>query len=87
MLTLGFPVAWAARLSYRQSVTPGIETAVQNASLALVIASNVHGNDAMAMPGAVCGLLMYGGGLLSALTMRRFALDQAVDAASAAHAA
>lgn len=75
MLALGFAVAWAARLSYRQSVTLGIETAVQNAALALVIASTVLGNDAMAIPGAVYGVLMYAGGLLFALTMRRFVRD------------
>ncbi|MBE2241449.1 MAG: bile acid:sodium symporter family protein [Burkholderiaceae bacterium] len=84
MLALGFAVAWAARLSYRQSVTLGIETAVQNAALALVIASTVLGNDAMAIPGAVYGVLMYGGGLLFALTMRRFARDHKMEAAHAA---
>lgn len=83
MLALGFAVAWAARLPYRQSVTLGIETAVQNAALALVIASTVLGNDAMAIPGAVYGVLMYGGGLLFALTMRRFVRDPAVQAAHA----
>ncbi len=87
MLALGFAVAWAARLSYRQSVTLGIETAVQNAALALVIASTVLGNDAMAIPGAVYGVLMYGGGLLFALTMRRFARDAGAPAAHSVHAA
>ncbi len=87
MLALDFTVAWAARLSYRQSVTLGIETAVQNAALALVIASTVLGNDAMAIPGAVYGVLMYGGGLLFALTMRRFARGPAVQAAHSARAA
>ena len=72
MLAIGFGVAWAARLSYRQSVTLGIETAVQNAALALVIASSVLKEDAMAIPGALYGVLMYAGGLVFALTMRRF---------------
>lgn len=72
MLCIGFGVAWAARLSYRQSVTLGIETAVQNAALALVIASSVLKEDAMAIPGALYGVLMYAGGLVFALTMRRF---------------
>jgi len=72
MLCIGFGVAWAARLSYRQSVTLGIETAVQNAALALVIASTVLKNDAMAIPGALYGVLMYAGGLVFALAMRRF---------------
>jgi len=84
MLTLGFAVAWAARLSYRQSVTLGIETAVQNAALALVIASTVLKDDAMAIPGALYGVLMYAGGLVFALAMRRFGHGRATEAAHAA---
>ncbi len=72
MLCTGFCVAWLVRLSRSQSVTLGIETAVQNAALALVIASSVLKVDAMAIPGALYGALMYAGGLLFALTMRRF---------------
>lgn len=71
MLFVGFAVAWAVRLSRRQSITLGIETAVQNAALALVIGSTVLKNDAMAIPGALYGVIMYGGGLLFALGMRR----------------
>jgi len=40
-------------------------------ALALVIASSVLKVDAMAIPGALYGVLMYAGGLLFALTMRR----------------
>lgn len=72
MLGVGFAVAWAARLSRRQSVTLGIETAVQNAALSLVVASSVLKEDAMAIPGALYGVLMYAGGLAFAFTMRRF---------------
>lgn len=73
MLCLGLGVARAVRLSRSQSVTLGIETAVQNAALALVIASSVLKDDAMAVPGALYGVLMYAGGLVFALTLRRFA--------------
>ncbi|XHS76718.1 bile acid:sodium symporter family protein [Burkholderiaceae bacterium UC74_6] len=72
MLTVGFVMAWIARLPRRQAVTLGIETAVQNATLALVVASTVLGQDAMAVPGAVYGVLMYAGGIAFALVMRRF---------------
>jgi bile acid:Na+ symporter, BASS family len=72
MLACGFCIAWMARLSRRQSVTLGIETAVQNATLALVIASSVLQQDAMAIPGALYGVLMYAGGLVFAFVMRRF---------------
>lgn len=72
MLGVGFAMAWLVRLSRSQSITLGIETAVQNAALALVIASSVLQDDAMAIPGALYGVLMYAGGLLFAFTMRRF---------------
>lgn len=75
MLAGGFLIAWLARLPRQQAVTLGIETAVQNATLALVIAGTVLNNDAMAVPGAVYGVLMYAGGLLFALTMRRFTAE------------
>jgi BASS family bile acid:Na+ symporter len=71
MLCVGFAVAWLARLSRRQSVTLGIETAVQNAALSLVIGSTVLKEDALAIPGALYGVLMYAGGLVYALAMRR----------------
>jgi BASS family bile acid:Na+ symporter len=71
MLGIGFTLAWAARLPRRQAVTLGIESAVQNAALALVIAGSVLRNDAMAIPGALYGPLMYAGGLVFALLMRR----------------
>ena len=72
MLLIGFGVAWAARLPRRQAVTLGIESSVQNATLALVMASAVLKEDAMAVPGAVYGVLMYAGGLAFAFGMRRF---------------
>jgi len=83
MLCVGFAVAWAARLPRSQSVTLGIETAVQNAALALVIASSVLKDDAMAIPGALYGVLMYAGGLLFALALRRLAPAQAPQVATA----
>jgi len=72
MLAIGFLVAWLARLSRAQSVTLGIETAVQNATLAIVIGSSVLQNDILAVPGALYGVLMYVGGLLFAFGMRSF---------------
>jgi BASS family bile acid:Na+ symporter len=71
MLAVGFGMARLARLSRQQSVTLGIETSVQNATLAMVIASTVLQQDQMAVPGALYGVLMYAGGLLFAWLMRR----------------
>jgi BASS family bile acid:Na+ symporter len=80
MLLIGFFVAWLVRLSRRQSVTLGIETAVQNATLGLVIASTMLKQDAMAVPVALYGVLMYAGGLLFAYAMRRFTATEAAPA-------
>jgi BASS family bile acid:Na+ symporter len=80
MLLCGFAIAWLVRLSRRQSVTLGIETAVQNATLALVVASSVLKQDAMAIPGALYGVLMYIGGLAFAFGMRRFTRGEAAPA-------
>jgi BASS family bile acid:Na+ symporter len=70
MLACGFVAARLARLSRQQAVTLGIETAVQNASLALAIATNVLRDEGMAVPGALYGVLMYIGGTAFALAMR-----------------
>jgi BASS family bile acid:Na+ symporter len=80
MLLIGFGVAWAARLPRRQAVTLGIESSVQNATLALVMASAVLKDDAMAVPGAVYGVLMYVGGLAFAFGMRRFTQGEPLQA-------
>lgn len=72
MLALGFATARLARLSRRQSITLGIEAAIQNATLAFVIASSVLKNDTLLIPAAVYGVLMYVGGLLFAGIARRF---------------
>lgn len=77
MLLFGFGVAWMARLPRRQAVTLGIESAVQNATLALVIASTVLKDEAMAIPGAVYGVSMYVGGLAFAFSMRRYTAQAA----------
>lgn len=87
MLLCGFAVAWMARLSQRQAVTLGIETSVQNAALALVIASTVLKQDAMAIPGALYGVLMYAGGLVYAFGMRRFTSVEPTKTAPASGAA
>lgn len=68
----GFVAAWITRLNRSQSVTVAIETGVQNATLALMIGSSVLGNDALGLPGAIYGVLMYAGGIVFAFWVRRF---------------
>lgn len=83
MLAFGFAAALLVRLPRRQAVTLGIESAVQNATLALVVASSILQQEAMSIPGAVYGVLMYAGGLAFAFAMRRFTLERAVAASAA----
>jgi BASS family bile acid:Na+ symporter len=75
MLFIGFACARLARLSRPQSITLGIETAVQNATLAIVIGTVVLQQDVLAVPGAIYGVLMYAGGLAFAFFMRGRAAD------------
>ena len=71
MLILGFLVAKLGHLERRQAVTIAIETAMQNATLAIVIGSTVLRDDALVVPAAIYGVLMYVGGLVFAFTVRR----------------
>lgn len=80
MLLCGFAAAALVRLSRRQSITLGIESAMQNATLAMVIASTVLGQSAMAIPGAIYGVLMYAGGLAFAYAMRPYSGSDAATA-------
>ena len=41
-----------------------------------MIAGSVLNDGAMAIPGAVYGIVMYGGGLLFAVLMRRFTAER-----------
>lgn len=71
MLAAGFLCARLARLARKQAITLGIETAMQNATLAIVIATVVLKQDLLAIPGAIYGVLMYAGGLAFAYYVRR----------------
>lgn len=70
MLAIGFGVAKIGRLDRRQSVTLAIETAMQNATLAIVISGSILHNDEILIPGAIYGILMYAGGLAFAFALR-----------------
>ena len=70
MLGTGFVVARIGRLDRRQAVTLAIETAMQNATLAIVIGGSVLNQPEMVIPGAIYGVLMYTGGLAFAFAVR-----------------
>lgn len=72
MLLLGFGLSKLARVPLRQAATVGIESSVQNGTLAVVIGSSILMNDAMAVPGAVYSILMYVTGIVFVLIVRRF---------------
>lgn len=63
MLALGYGLARLVRADQRQSVTVAIESSVQNATLAIVIASSILRDDTMMLPGAIYGVMMYLGGI------------------------
>src|SRR5690606_17259986 len=58
-MALGYALARVNDLPARQSITVTIEIGMQNAALAIGIASGMLGSDQMAMPGAIYGILAY----------------------------
>lgn len=73
MLAVGYGLSRWAKLKKQQAVTVAIETAVQNATLAILISSTVLKNDQMALPAVVYGVLMYASGLVFVYVVRRSA--------------
>ena len=71
MMALSFGLALAARVERRQAVTVAIESSVQNATLAIVIASVILKNETMVLPGAIYGVLMYVAGIAFVFISRR----------------
>lgn len=71
MLAIGYGLSRLAQLDTRQSVTVALETAVQNATLAILVGSTLLKNDQMALPGVVYGILMYAGGVIFVFVARR----------------
>lgn len=73
MLLVGFGLTKLAGAPLRQAATVGIESSVQNGTLAIVIATSILMNDVMALPGAVYSVLMYVTGIAFVVVMRRYA--------------
>lgn len=77
----GIAVGWAAAaatgLSARDRLTTGIELGVKNTTIGMLVAVTIIGSEAMAVPSAVYGLLMYGSGFaLVTMGQRTFAAVQ-----------
>lgn len=58
-LTIGFVVPRLLRVERRQAVASSFEIGIHNATLAIVIAVTVLGDEQMQLPGAVYGVLMF----------------------------
>ncbi|PRX46944.1 BASS family bile acid:Na+ symporter [Prauserella shujinwangii] len=58
-LGLGYGIVRLARLSFRSRLAGAIELGIKNATLGILIAVNVIGSEALAVPSAVYGVLMY----------------------------
>ncbi|MPZ00116.1 MAG: bile acid:sodium symporter family protein [Actinophytocola sp.] len=70
-LALGFGILSLARLPFGSCLAGGIEMGIKNATLGILIAVNVIGNEAMAVPSGVYGLLMYASAVAVVLYGRR----------------
>ena len=71
IFTLPLVVTWALGHYLGAARAVDVPVGLMMGQVALVIASTVLKDDAMAIPGALYGVLMYAGGLLFALAMRR----------------
>ena len=71
MLVIGFSLSRLAGVNIRQAATVAIESSVQNAALAVVIAFTLIKDESMAVPAAVYSVFMYLTGVAFVLVMRR----------------
>ncbi|SFB49972.1 bile acid:Na+ symporter, BASS family [Amycolatopsis marina] len=58
-LAVGYGIMRLARLSFESRLAGAIELGIKNATLGILIAVNVIGSEALAVPAAVYGVLMY----------------------------
>jgi bile acid:Na+ symporter, BASS family len=70
-LTIGFFVPRLLRVETRQAVASAFEIGIHNATLAIVIAVSVLGDEQMQLPAAVYGVLMFFVALAFGLIIRR----------------
>ena len=71
-LTIGYLVPRLFRVSRRQSIASAMEIGIHNVSVAIIVAVSVIGNEVMAVPAAVYGVVMFvPAGLVAYLLSRR----------------
>lgn len=81
-LAVGYGIVRLARLSFESRLTGAIELGIKNATLGILIAVNVIGSEALAVPSAVYGVLMY----VSAVGVVVYGRRRSVRAATAGRA-
>ncbi|MFI9616984.1 bile acid:sodium symporter family protein [Streptomyces sp. NPDC052023] len=71
-LTIGYAVARLFRVSRRQSIASAMEIGLHNSTLAIIVSVSVIGDEVMAVPAALYGILMFvPAGLAAYLFSRR----------------
>jgi BASS family bile acid:Na+ symporter len=71
-LTIGYVVPRLVRVSRRQSIASAMEIGIHNVAVAIIVAVSLIGNEVMAVPAAVYGVLMFvPAGLVAYLLSRR----------------
>jgi BASS family bile acid:Na+ symporter len=81
MLLLGYGISRLARVPSDQAITVAIESAVQNAALAIVIGGTILRDEEMMLPGAIYGVMMYATGAAFVFVGRRLMLGARHDGA------
>jgi BASS family bile acid:Na+ symporter len=70
-LAIGYFVPRLFRVSRRQAIASAMEIGIHNVTVAIIVAVSVIGNEVMAAPAAVYGVLMFGPAALVAYLLSR----------------
>jgi BASS family bile acid:Na+ symporter len=81
-LTVGYCVPRLFRVTRRQSIASAMEIGLHNATLAITVAVSVLGNETLAIPGAIYGVVMFVPAAIGAYLLSRHH-EPAAQAASA----
>jgi BASS family bile acid:Na+ symporter len=74
-LTLGYLLPRAAGVEDRQALSSAFEVGIHNSTLAIAVGVTVLGNETLAVPAAVYGVLMFPLALLAGFVLRRFVVS------------
>ncbi|TQV76590.1 bile acid:sodium symporter family protein [Aliikangiella marina] len=75
-MLVGFYLAKLFQLNSRQTISITIEIGLQNAALAMLVATTILGNTLIAVPAAVYSLVMYfTGGCIIAMSLRKLKVN------------